>query len=74
MPGDHDLGAAVRQVADDRVDVEGLVGDQTTKFDAFDQRGHANRIVALIRQQEKTDEDPQSVGQGSLSGILCEGS
>jgi len=33
--------------------VSSLVGDQAAKLDAFDQRGHANRIVALAREENE---------------------
>ena len=35
---DHDLGAALVEIGDDVVAVEGLVGDQGAEFDPLDQR------------------------------------
>ncbi len=64
MLGDHDLSAALGQVSDNDVAVEGLVGDQTAKMDVFEQRGDANRVVTLARQQDKANEIAQGVRQG----------
>jgi hypothetical protein len=58
MLKDDDLGAAFRQVGNDGVCVETLVGDQTPKFDIFDQRRNANRIEALTRQENTARDCP----------------
>jgi hypothetical protein len=50
MLRDHDLGAALVEVGDDIVAVEGLVGDQGTELDAVDQRPDPHRVIALPRQ------------------------
>lgn len=40
MLGNHDFRATLVEVGDDVIAVEGLVGDQSAKADALDQRGH----------------------------------
>src|SRR5713101_1884902 len=68
MLRNHDLGAALVEVGDDVVAVEGLVGDQRAELDALDQRRHADGIEALPRQQHESDEIAQSVGEGQDFG------
>jgi len=60
---DDDLGASVVQLVDDPVRVKRLVGDQSFKLGALDQRGDADRVVSLPRQQDETDEIAQCIGQ-----------
>src|SRR5690348_13379898 len=68
MLGDNDLGAALVEVGDDGVAVEGLVGDQRTERDAVDQRRHADRVEAMAGQQDKTDQIAERVGEGEYLG------
>src|SRR6266700_6870127 len=68
MLRDHDLGAALVEVGDDVVAVEGLVGDQGAELDPLDQRCDPHRIVALSRQQHESDEVAQSIGEGEDFG------
>src|SRR5260370_15519282 len=68
MLRNHNLGAALVEVGDDVVAVEGLVGDQRAELDALDQRRHADGIEALSRQQHESDEIAQSVGEGQDFG------
>ncbi len=46
---DHNLGAPLGQVGDNRVGIESFVGDQTAELDAFDQRGHSRGVETLAR-------------------------
>lgn len=66
--GDDDAGAAFVQFGDDPVGIESLVGNQRTEFEAMDQRGDADRIVALARQQMEADQIAQRVGEGEDLG------
>ncbi len=63
MLGDDDLRAALVQFGDDPVAVEGLVGEQRTKFDALDQRRDADRIEALPRQQNEANQIAERIRQ-----------
>src|ERR1700693_3693176 len=63
MLRDHDLGAALVEVGDDVVAVEGLVSDQGAELDALDQRRDSHRVVALSRQQHESDEIAQGIGE-----------
>src|SRR5260370_31842997 len=68
MLRDHDLGAALVEVGDDVVAVEGLVSDQGAELDARDQRRDSHRVVALSRQQHESDEVAQGIGEGQDFG------
>src|SRR5439155_13779386 len=68
MLRDHDLGAALVEVGDDIVAVEGLVSDQGAELDALDQRRDSHRVVALARQQHESDKVAQGVGEGEDFG------
>src|SRR6185437_2543252 len=48
--------------------IEGLVGDQPAKLDIFDQRRDADSIEALARQQNKSHEIAQRIGQRQAFG------
>ena len=63
MLGDDDLRAALVQLRDDPVAVEGLVGEQRAKFHALDQRRDADRVEALPRQQNEADQIAERVGE-----------
>ena len=64
MLGDDDLRAARVQLIEDLIDVEGLVGDQPSEFDALDQRRHAQGVEAVTRQQLEAHQVAERVGQG----------
>src|SRR3979490_2970928 len=64
----HDLGTALIEIGDDVVAVEGLVGDQRAEFDPRDERGNADGIEALSRQQDESDEVAQGIGEGEDFG------
>ena len=51
------------KVGDDPVGVESLVGDQAAKLDALDQRRDADRVEALSRQQDESDEIAERIGE-----------
>src|ERR1700676_3447272 len=68
MLRNHDLGAALVEVGDDVVAVEGLVGDQGAERDPLDQRRDADSIEALSRQQDESDEVAQGIGEGQDFG------
>ena len=63
MLGDDDLGAALVEVGDDGVAVEGLVGDQPAEGEAVDQRRDAHRVEAVAGQQHEAHEIAERVGQ-----------
>src|SRR6202034_3323431 len=56
MLRNHDLGAALVEVGDDAIAVEGLIGDQRAELDPGDQRWHTDRVEALSRQQGESNE------------------
>ena len=63
MLRDDDLRAALVQIGNDGVAVEGFVGDQSAKRDALDERGDADGIEAMTRQQHETHEIAQRIGK-----------
>lgn len=63
MLRDDDLGAALIEVCNDDIAVEGLVGDQRVKREAIDQRRHAHAVEAMTGQEHEADEIAQRVGQ-----------
>ena len=60
---DDDLGASFLQLVNDPVRVEGLVGDETVKLDALDQRRKTYRIVPVSGQQDEADQIAERIGQ-----------
>ena len=65
---DADQGPALVHVFDDPIAVERLVGEQGVELQTLDQRGHADRVVAISRHQHKPHEIAQGVGQGQDFG------
>src|SRR5882672_985595 len=63
MLRDDDLGAALVEVGDDGVAVEGLVGDEALKGETVDERSNPHRIEAMAGQENEADETAQCVGQ-----------
>src|SRR5712675_2510104 len=63
MLRDDDLGAALVEVGDDGVAVEGLVGDEALKGETVDERSNPHRIEAMAGQENEADEIAQCVGQ-----------
>ena len=68
MLRDNDLGAALVQIGDDGVAVEGLVGDQRSKRQTIDERRHADRVEALPRQKHEAHEVAERIGEGEDFG------
>ena len=66
--GDDDSCAALVEVFDDPVRIEGFVGDQRAEFDVLDQRGDSNRVVTLSRQEDEADQIAEGIGQGEDLG------
>ena len=60
---DADHCPARVHVRDDPIAVESLVGQHRVKADPCDERGHADRVEAMSRQQFEADEVAQRVGQ-----------
>jgi hypothetical protein len=60
---DDDLGAALVQLGNDGIAVEGLVGDQSAKGETVDERSDADRIETMARQENKADEIAERIGQ-----------
>ena len=63
MLRDDDLGAALVEVGNNGVAVEGLVSDQAAEGDAVDQGRDADRIETMAGQQDEADEIAERVGQ-----------
>jgi hypothetical protein len=63
MLGDDHLGAAVIEFGDERVAIEGLVGEQGLEGDTFDEGRHADAVVALAGHQAKAHQIAQRVGE-----------
>jgi hypothetical protein len=61
--GDDDACAALVEVFDDPVRIEGFVGDQGAELDVLDQRSDADRVVTLARQEDEADQIAERVGQ-----------
>ena len=61
--GDDDGGTTLVELFDDPVGVKGLVGDEGVELEPADQRLHADRVVALTRQQHEPDEIAERIGQ-----------
>ena len=63
MLRDYDLRLAFVHVFDDPVGIKGLVGDQTTEFDVFDQGRDADGVKAMAGEQDEPHQIPKCVGQ-----------
>lgn len=63
MLRDYDHGLAFVHVCDDPVGIKGLVGDQTTEFDVFDQGRDADGVKAMAGEQDEPHQIPKCVGQ-----------
>jgi hypothetical protein len=63
MLGDDDLRAALVELLDNPVGIEGLVGDQPAELDVLNQRREADRVEALARKELKADEVAERVGE-----------
>jgi hypothetical protein len=65
---DDDLGAARIEIGNDGITVEGLVGNETTELDAFDQRRDADRVEAMAGQEFEAHKIAERVGEGQDLG------
>jgi hypothetical protein len=63
MLGDDDFCAPLIHVFDDPVGIKGLVGDQTTEFDVFDQGCDTDGVKAMAGEQNEPHQIPKCVGQ-----------
>ena len=63
MLGDDNLRAAFVEIEDDGVAVKGLVGDQSAKLDALDERRYTDGVEAMARQKHEAHEIAQRVGE-----------
>src|SRR3954470_22199471 len=68
MMRDHDLGAALIEIGDDIIAVEGRVGDQGAELKTVDQRRGPDSVEALSGQQNEADEVAQGIGEGQDLG------
>src|SRR3954469_22295035 len=68
MLRDHDLGAALIEIGDDIIAVEGRVGDQGAELKTVDQRRDPDSVEALSGQQNEADEVAQGIGEGQDLG------
>ena len=68
MLGDDDPGAALAQLGEDGVAVEGRVGDQRAKRHTVDQGRHTDRVEATARQQDEAHQIAQRIGEGEDLG------
>src|SRR5688572_13199958 len=74
MLGDNGLRAALVQVRNDIVAVEGRVADQRPEGDPVDERRHANRVEALPGQEHEAHEIAERVRQShDLGGQAASG-
>src|SRR3546814_20781494 len=71
MLGNDDLGAALVEVGDDGVAVEGLVGDQRADAETVDERRHSDGVEA-VAGQERAEE--RRVGKECVSTCRSRGS
>jgi len=62
MLRDYDLRLSFVHVFDDPVGVKGLVGDQTTEFDVFDQGCDADGVKAMTGEQDEPHQIPERIG------------
>jgi hypothetical protein len=63
MLRDDDLGAALVEIGNDGIAIEGFVGDEAGKGETVDERSNADRIEAMARQENEADEITKRVGQ-----------
>ena len=63
MLRDNDLGAALVEIGDDGIAVEGLVGDEALKGETIDERSNTHSIETMAGQENEADEIAQCVGQ-----------
>lgn len=63
MLGDDNASAPLVQLVDYPVGIECFVGDQGSELYALYQRGNADCVVALAREEVKPDQVAQSIGQ-----------
>src|SRR6202140_3845127 len=63
MLRDDDLGAALVEVGNDGIAVEGLVGDEAVKGETVDERSDAHRIETMARHENEAHEIAERVGQ-----------
>ena len=63
MLGDDHLGAALVQVRDQGIAVEGRVTDQRAEGDPVDERQHAHRVEPLPGQEHEAHEIAERVGE-----------
>src|SRR5688572_27751296 len=68
MLGDHRLGAALVEIGDDGVAVEGHVGDQRAEGDAVDQGLDTDGVEPMAGQQDEADQIAERVGEGEDFG------
>lgn len=60
---DHRYRTSIVEFRTQPVSVEGLVAEQHTEFDVFNQRAHSDEVVALTGQQNETRQVSQRVHQ-----------
>ena len=65
---DNDFRANFVHVCDKPIRIKSLIGDEAAKFDVFDQRRHAGRVVALPWQQNKADQIAERVRERANLG------
>jgi hypothetical protein len=68
MLRDDDLGATFIHFGDDRIAVEGFVGDQAPELDAVDQRSNAYSVVAVSAQELEANAIAERVGESEDFG------
>ena len=60
-----------REVGNDGIAVEGLVGDQSAEGDSVDQRSDADLIETVAGQQDEADQIAERVGQRQVFSLSC---
>ena len=66
--GNDDAGATLIQLGDNPVGIEGFIRDQRAEGDAVNQRGNADGVVTLARQEMEADQIAERVGEGKDFG------
>ena len=67
---DHDLCAALVEVGNDGIAVEGLVGDRSAEGDSVDQRTTAYRIETVAGQQDEAYQLPSASVSASILVVM----
>jgi hypothetical protein len=65
---DDDFCPALVELLDDPVGIEGLVTQQSAELDAVDQRGDADGVIAISRQQHEAHQVAHGIRESEYLG------